>query len=338
MVQKDARVFRLIKDFRDRLSLDLKGMTVVTEAGSGPFLYSALIAALAGAENVIAIAPDSIYATHKEAAFKISERVEDWGIDRKIIQVLSSREEISSEIDVFLNLGFVRPLDGLMLSHASKKAVVSYMCESWEYRPHDLDMDLCNKRNIPVAGVNEDYAGFGVFSSCGQLALKLIFEAGLEVAGCNIVIISGDQFGVAIDRALCANNANTVIIDNLAKLNLKTIANADAIIVASYSGSANLFEFSAVSPYEMAQINPELKIIQFAGSLDVSELKKAGLFVYPDVLLPPFRMSRTLAHLGVRPVIALHALGLKVGELLCRSKMNGEKEINYTGLVQPMNS
>lgn len=316
----DARVLRLFREFGDRLSLDLKGIVVATEAGTGPFLYSALGAALAGAERVIAVAPDSAYARHQEIARAIAERVQAWGISESCISVVDSREKIPQGIDLFLNLGFLRPLDDCVLSKASPQAVVSYMCEAWEFRPGDIDFQYCKDRSIRVAGVNEDYAGFGVFSSCGQLALKLLFEAGVEVAGCKIGVLSNDPFGDVIERAILANSGSVLRLRNPAALSLRDAASLDALLVASYSGESNVLGDLVFPLSSLGELNPAMKFIQFSGSIDVDSIRGAGFQVYPDEKVWPYRMSRTLSYLGVRPVLALHSLGMKVGELTYRSK------------------
>ena len=61
-------------------------------------------------------------------------------------------------------------------------------------------------------------------------------------------------------------------------------------------------------------------MIQFAGRIDAAGLVERGVAVYPGLDLPARRMSMTLGALGPRPVIELHAAGLKVGELALRDR------------------
>ncbi|WP_454254978.1 hypothetical protein [Pseudomonas sp. Marseille-Q8238] len=333
----DARELRLIREFIDHLSIDLGGAVVVTEAGSGPFLYSALVAAMAGARKVYAVAPDSYHATHEMLFKEISLRCQEWGLNDGCIEVIDSRDKIPHGIDIFLNLGFVRPLDRDLISRGSECAVVSYMSEAWEYRPGDLDLEFCRTKGIAVAGVNEDFDGFGVFSSCGQLALKLIFEAGLEVAGCRFAVLSNDPFGVVIVKALKANAANVILVKDASCLSEETISSVDALVVATYSAEENVLERSPYTVEEIHSLNSSLKVIQFSGSLDVKEILKAGISIYPVDCLGPYRMAKTLSYLGSRPVIALHSLGLKVGELIYNSRRTGVPVPSlYLNLVQFM--
>lgn len=328
------RAFRLIDEFREKLSLDLRGMTVLTEAGTGPFLHSALIAASAGAARVAAIAPDSAYASHAE--------IRDWllagfaarGLPAAGLEIHARREDVADGVDLFLNLGFVRPIDSAMIARASPAAVVSYMSEAWEFRPGDVDLAACAAAGIPVAGVNENFGGFAVFDSCGQLALKLLFEAGVEVAGCSVVTLGGDRFGEVVHAALEANGSRSRLVSRLAPDDLEA---ADALVIATYSDRPNVL--SGVSPDAVAALNPSLRIVNLVGGFDRAGFERAGIACHP----PgggggPRRMTRTLADLGDRPVLALHSLGIKVAELLYRKKNEGRDFGEFEALVQPLPS
>jgi hypothetical protein len=329
---------RLIEQFINKLDLDLNGITVATETGTGPYLFSALIACLSGAKQVFTVAPSSLYATHENLKNELLSMAKEWGVSSDQLVVLASREELPNQIDIFLNLGFLRPMDQRLLSKGSSKAVLSYMCEAWEFRPGDLDMDYCEAKAIPVAGVHENFEDFGVFASCGHLAMKLLFEAGVEISGCTIGTLSSDPFGTAIFNVLDHCDAHPIMLSSSAELQEAMISKMDALVVASYSDSINLLNDCPLSAKEIAQCNPDLKIIQFAGCIDCEELVSAGLTVYPPNHIQPFRMAKTLSHLGVRPVLALHSLGIKVGELLYRQKAHGAAiPDRFKSLVQPMN-
>ena len=68
------RVSRLVEKIIADLSLDLMGIRVLTEAASGPFVVTPLIAARAGAERVVAVARDSCYGRAQE----VKEYLETW--------------------------------------------------------------------------------------------------------------------------------------------------------------------------------------------------------------------------------------------------------------------
>ena len=62
------RTVSVIDRMIDSLQLDLKGLTVLTEAASGAYAWTPLIAARAGAAHVIAMARDSAWGPVKPRA------------------------------------------------------------------------------------------------------------------------------------------------------------------------------------------------------------------------------------------------------------------------------
>lgn len=333
-----SRVQRLIERAIEQLSLNLSGLRVLTEAASREYSVTAVIAALAGAE-VSALTGDSCYASVSEVQRQVTMLARLVGVNEASLKVTSDRNSLSGEFDLVTNLGWVRPVDEELIRRLSPRGVVSYMCEAWEFREGDVDIEACTRQSIPVAGVSEDFDGLNIFHSTGQLALKMCFEAGLEVAGNNLIVISSDRFGPAITSALKANLAEVSLISTASELSEVLVTKADALIVAEYSSPAVILGGDCgPSAKQLAAWNPGLSIIQFAGCSDVRELLGSELRLFPERELAPQRMAYTLAHLGLRPTVFLHTAGLKVGELLSRARTGSPIAQSFSGLVQPMNT
>jgi hypothetical protein len=102
------------------------------------------------------------------------------------------------------------------------------------------------------------------------------------------------------------------------------LPSADAIIVAEHVRRERLIGAGGfLSVDEIAQANPGVALVHIAGSVDRAEIAAAGLACAPDHFAPAGFMSVTTAHVGPRPLIDLHAGGLKVGELLARARRAG---------------
>jgi hypothetical protein len=52
-------------------------------------------------------------------------------------------------------------------------------------------------------------------------------------------------------------------------------------------------------------------------------LKNSGLRYYPEKILPFGYMSYATENIGVKPVLELSAMGLKVGEIAARKRLAG---------------
>jgi hypothetical protein len=309
----------------ERLALDLRELTILTEAATGPFAVTAAIAGAAGAERVLAVARDSAYgpATAAERDTRLVARA--CGVERALQVVPEVDAAIARASDVITNLGFVRPIDARMAAWMKPTAVVALMCEAWEYRVADVDVGACRSRGILVLGTNERVPPLPVFEYCGPLALSLLSDAGRPVSGSRVAVLGRDAFTPVIAAALAGAGAHVRSDQRLTPESIAAaIAGVQTIVVAEY-GSADvvLGDGGLVPAAEAARLAPGASIVQFAGALEWCSLVRHGVAVWPAPPVEARRMSRTLGHLGVRPVIELHAAGLKVAEYGARARRRG---------------
>jgi hypothetical protein len=326
-----ARTAQLIKQAVHKLELDLSGFTVLTEAASGPYAVTPVIASMAGAKRVLAITADSTYATADEVIRQTRELERMCGLPQRVEIFQERRLELFAEADIVTNLGFVRPLDAKVVLSMRRGSVVPLMCEAWEYRPQDLDLGVCRQQGVRVYATNEDFPAIDVFAYSGWLALKMLFEAGIEIHRSKVIVASGDNFGRVIERRLQVNGIDVIRVD---RLTCEALTGADAVILADYARLDEIIgESGDVTAADISRLMPGGVVVCFAGRSDVRGMSANGVRVYPDRELPARRMGLTLAHLGARPVVDLHAAGLKVGELACRGAGADSK---FSALVQKM--
>jgi len=312
-IHNPARVVRLIRDTIASQGVDLSGLTVLTEAASGAFVVTPVIAALAGAERVIALTCDSPYGSAEtvtaqtEALMKLCDIA-----DRVEIHVERSLD-LFAQADIVTNLGFVRPIDAEAVASMKPTAVVLLMCEPWEMRRGDVDLDACRHKGIPVMGTNEDHPDLNVFAYSGWLCLKMLLEAQIEIHKSNILLVSGDKFGLSIGERL--RECGVSVRQTASLCGMESIEDVDAIVVADYTRRDMIIGPEGdVNAAVLAAMAPKADVIQFAGCIDVPSLLRRGIPVHPGVELGPHRMAKTLAGLGPRPVVELHAAGLRVGQ------------------------
>jgi hypothetical protein len=312
------RLVQLIKNSIRQFELDLKGLTVLTEAASGPFVITSVLAALAGAEKVLALTGESKYAS-SENVIKQTRALEDVCDVNNNVEIITERSnDLFAQADIVTNLGFVRPIDNDAIRAMKTTGVISIMCEPWEVRKDDIDMQVCKDKNILVAGTNEDALGLKVFDYVKPLILKMLLEAGLEVYQNNYLIISEDKFGERICDSLRRNGANVIHngFNNISST-LNYPKRLDGIIVADYTCERTIIGKNGIlKPEDILNYQPSATVIQFAGIVKIDELKHFLIQYYPDYYVGSNKMGKTFSFLGVKPVIDLHAAGIKVGEIL----------------------
>ena len=317
------RCRKLVERAVENFQLDLSGLTVLTEAASNNFSFTPLIAARAKAERVLVLSKDSKYGKGEDVARDVLALARDWGVDGKVVAI-PRHSELVGQADIVTNLGFVRPIDGSFLGRLKEEVVIPLMWETWEFRPKDLDLVECRRKGIPVLGTNEGHPLLRTFDFIGLLAVKLLMEAEIEILFSKILVIGSGAFGATVQKTLLAAGADVLL--NKANEKALDCSWPDAIVLVEHvSRELLLGQGAFINIDQLKKINPACVIVHIAGSVDFPALKSSGLSFVPTDIAPSGHMSRTTDHLGPRPVIDLHAAGLKVGELMARSRRTGHK-------------
>jgi hypothetical protein len=331
------RFVTLIKNTIDLLHLDLSGLTVLTEAASGPYVCTPVIAALAGAEHVLAVTRDSRYAS-ADTVISLTRALEQLcGIPDKLEIFTKRGPGLFARANIVTNLGFVRPIDAKAVAAMKPTAVVPLMCEAWEFRPDDVDLDACRRKGIQVLGTNEDLEGLEVFGYSGVVCLRLLLDAQIELHKSRIVVVSTDKFGNTITE--CLRRVTTRIELSPSIPSAQVLSDVDALILADYTRSDEIIGSEGdITAAQLAQAAPGITVVQFCGRIDVQGLQNKNITVFPPKPLRAHRMALTLGGIGPRPVIELHTAGLKVGEISLRQHQSPSHFCQYSHetLVQPL--
>ncbi|MEO8360111.1 MAG: hypothetical protein ABI672_08785 [Vicinamibacteria bacterium] len=328
------RMATLMETTIQSLKLDLSEFVVLTEAATGPYVVTPVIAAMAGSPRVIALTRDSSYGSVEEVTRQTKQLAEYCGVSHRIEVRVERDPAWFQAADIVTNLGFVRPLDRATCRAIRPGRVVPLMCEAWEWRPQDLDVVACDEFGIQTFGTNEHHPKAPVFEYCGWLALKLVQEAGLEGHQTRALIIGRDKFAKVIAARLGAAGAQ---VEHALTFGEASQRPADAVIIADYHEPGFVIGPSGeIESAEFAARYGSATVIPFVGQVDVLGLAALGVRVFPAENPGSHRMVRTLAALGPRPVIELHAAGLKVGAMALQGATNAPGD--FEGLAQPLSA
>jgi len=322
------RCKKLIFDSIKSIGLNLEGKVVLTEAATGYYALMPSIAAIAGAEKVLALTRNSRYGTEKKACEETMQFAEHCNIDQKIDVLFSRDDPRIRQADIVTNSGFVRPINNTLLSLLKPTVVIPLMFETWEFRPEDIDILECRKRNIPVLGTNEHHPELNIFQYVGIIAVKLLLEIDIEIFNSILIIIGNGEFSTITNTILTKLGAKTYIIssDNKDRLIFPQdiLRNADAIIIAEHQNKNDLIcNNSLISPSALKQFAPGITVIHICGNINTNILKSEGIVIYPDRVAPVGYMSVATDYVGPLPLIRLFTAGLKVGQVLSDNVTKG---------------
>lgn len=326
----EPRVFHLINNAINTFNLNLSGLTVLTEAASGYYVVTPLIATLAGADKVFAVTKDSRYGKAvdvKEFTLKLAK---ERNVDNQIEVVFNKAPDILRQADIITNLGFVRPIDKEMIEHLKPTAVIPLMWETWEFREEDLDLSECRRKGIMVLGTNERVKELDIFAYVGYLAVKLAFELDIEIYQSKVVVVGSGVFGESCVKVFDKLDANLKYIDLSERNSLKTEAAKSMlrdveliVLVEHHSQTRIIGDDGQITVDELLELSPHLSIVHIAGNIDREAINRASLPCAPHRSAPPGYMSVATDYLGPKPLVDLHTAGLKVGEAMARTRLAG---------------
>lgn len=308
------RLRRLMEEAIERCHLDLAGYSVLTEAASGAYVVTPVIAAMAGAYPVFAITRTTAYGTFDEISDNTLNLARIAGVAERIEVIADLSKDILAGADIITNSGHVRPIDWQKISLMKKSAVVALMYEAWEFRSTDLDVEACRDRGIRVVGTNERHPAVDVFSFLGPMGVKLLLDAGVAVYSTRILLVCNNPFNDFIKAALQATGAMVDCVEALRQAPLER--NYDAVLVARTPSTE-----PALSDDDVLQVRnswPGAVIAVFWGDLDRGMLQNAGLHYWPKVAPVAGHMGILPSSIGPEPIVRLQSGSLKAAEAQLR--------------------
>ena len=307
------RLARLIRESVKRTELNLEGLKVLTEAASGPYVVTPVIAALAGAD-VVAVTADS---RHGSAEFKTESTIalaRALGVDDRIEVTGVKTPALFSAADVVTNSGHVRPIAGEFARALRPGTVLPLMFEKWEFDSGriDLDIDEVRGRGVLIAGTNERHPEVDVFSFLGLMAVLQLADGGVSAYRGTISVLCDNPFNEYIVAGLQSAGADVSSESNLGRLLSKP--RPDAMILAVTPRNQAILGPSEFS--DIAVHWPDVTICQFWGDLDRSACASQGIRVWPEHDPGKGHMGVLPSRVGPEPIVRLQTGGLKVAQVL----------------------
>lgn len=331
-MKNQARCRRLIDDAIHAFSLNLRGDTVLTEAATGYYMLTPIIAALGYAKKVYALTKDSRYGSACNIIKKTMELASAWGVKDKIEVFISRDDPRIRQADIVTNLGFVRPLNSDFLNRLKPTAVIPLMWETWEFRKEDLDLEACHKLGIPVLGTNEHSARLETFCYIGPLAMKLLYSLDIEILRSDIIVIGSGEFRTHTVQSLKDAGARVfqIRIDEGESLqmpqNQELLSTCDAIVIVEHNSHTLLIgKGGQITAKQLYELNSGICIAHITGGVNQDDLEATGIPFRPVYLAPSGYMSVATDYLGPHPLINLHTAGLKVGQMMLQARKQGLK-------------
>lgn len=314
------------------LNIQLQNECVLTEAASGAYACTPILAALAGAE-VHAFARDSKYGSAIDCINEVQALAEQCGASNRIYFHIEKNEMPWESASVVTNSGALRPLDNKVLERVSASCRIPLMFESWEFRSQDLDLDFCKLKGIRVAGTNERHPQVDVFGYLGDMVVRLIQDARQTPYRNKFIVVSNNDFTPYLCKPLVYMSDAVGVycplkykseIENLGATylgdwNVTEIPNewksASAVIYTGSPFSENLWGTFPLLNFNIWKTLSSPLLLRFAGDVREADLFQHEINFHPENV-PAGHMGILPSAIGWDPIIRLQAGSLKVAELM----------------------
>ena len=312
---RPARLARLLREAVDALELDLQGRVVYTEAATGAYVVTPVLAALAGAQRVIAATRATPHGSVDEVIAQTRALAELLGVWEQITIATERRPADVAGADVVTNSGHVRPIDAEFVSWMKPGSVVPLMFEAWEIQcgRYDIDLDALRMKGIAVAGTNERHPAVGVFEHLGPMAVVLLTECGVAVRGARVVVVCDNPFMPYLVHGLHRAGAEVSAGESLDSASDSRFR-PDVVLVALRPRGHPVVDASAAR--RLARRWPEAIVAQYWGDIDRSALAAAELPYWPPEAPRAGHMAVLPSAVGPEPIVRLQAGGLRVAQVL----------------------
>ncbi len=328
---------KIVQNAINKFDVNLNNLTIFTEAATGNYLYTPIVAALSGAEHVFAVTSDSLYGKKEKVREQTLEEAKELGVEDTITVLFKKDQSCLSKSDIVTNSGFVRPITREMVSYMKSTAVIPLMRFADELRPEELDLQACREKGIVVLGTNESHSKLNLLTSSGFKICKILFEKGFSVYKDKLLLIgSGDICNypteffinnkVSIDRVAFDNDIpekQRPFTRNREEV-LKNLGSYDAIIINELRYNVDILSDEGFIPIKLLrELNPFVQIIHLAGQINKNDILREGLELCPRRIRPFGYMSVSSDYLGARCTLELVAASLKVAEVASRCRLRG---------------
>jgi hypothetical protein len=297
----------------ERCRLDLAGATVLTEAATGAYAVTPILAALAGAARVYALTRATPYGSVEDVTVRTRLLARLARVAGRIEVVTERSPALVAQADILTNSGHVRPIDAELIGWMKPTAVLPLMYEAWELREGEVDLRACRARGIQVAGTNERHPHLDVFGFLGLMGVKLLADAGVSAYGGRILLCCDNPFRPYLEQGLVAAGAE---VRAVARLQRAEPGACDAVLIALRPQTRPVVD--ARDAAWLADHMPGAVVAQFWGDLDRAALAAEGIPAWPPDPPAPGHMGMLPSGVGPESIVRLQAGGLKVAEVLRR--------------------
>jgi hypothetical protein len=317
---RNYTLIRLIRQCIRHYKLDLTGYNVLLPVYSDEPALTPIMAGLAGAKRIFVMGQE-IEIVNRTAMFE-----NELDLTAHITFLERENPQILSELDILLYGEGIPFIDGVFASNLNKDCIISMLPKNLDFNNTlGINAEECSRRNIKIIGVEPDNKNLSLYKHLAHVVTKRCSEAGVDVLGSKLLLISNGELSDNILSHLknCGAQVYVAHTDNNQDKSyiLKHLEEVDAVIVADYPLMSSLVigNEGFIRVEDILNVNPEVKIIHLAGKMQPNALSLNRISYWPNSIVQN-TLNVNIKELGLRTSVEIVAASMKAAESLIKLK------------------
>ncbi len=314
------KMINSIKQSLKQFNVDLTGLNILIGASVSQLALIPLMACFANARNIYVLSQST------EESTKLNNYINKISFSSNVKFIEKLQPHVLSQIDVLIKGNKIKYLDESIISSLKESCVIMVFPEFVDYNYiNGISLEDCSKYKMPVIVLNEQCENLMIDKYFANVITKRCYEADLDVYKSKILLAGK---GKTLDSALnlLKSAGAFVYVANTDKADcqqyvLKHLGDADAIIVAQVPVCTDyvIGQQGLITLEQIKHINPEVKIIHFAGKIDTALLNKEKIKVVPNNVNVNY-VNVNINELGLKAVSDIVAALMKSVESMTKTK------------------
>ncbi len=317
---KNQKLINSIKQGLKQFNVDLTGLNILIGASVTQLALIPLTACFANARNIYVLSQST------EESNRLNHYINKINFSSNVKFIEKLQPHVLSQIDVLIKGNKIKYLDEQIISSLKESCVIAVFPEFVDFNYiNGISLEDCSKYKIPVIALNEQDDNLMTDKYFANIITKRCYEAGLDIYKSKILLVGK---GKTLDSSLnlLKSAGAFVYVANTDKTDcqqyiLKHLADADAVVIAQVPICTDyvIGKQGLITLEHILQINPEVKIVHFAGRIDTALLNKEKIKVVPGNINVN-HVNVNINELGIKAVSDIVAALMKSVESMSKAK------------------
>ena len=317
---ENTRLIKLIRQSIKNYRLDLSGYSVLLPIINKEPILVPLIASLAGAREIYTISKN--LSLIKE----ITSYKNELKLESSFHFIEKETPHILQGLDIIVKGDTSPIIDDTVAASLKKQCIISLFPKNLDFsKANGINLEACAKNKIPVLSLDPADQSLQLFKHIASLVMKKLNECDIDIFKSKILLVGSGNLmeNILVMLKSAGSQIFAAYTDKPETRDYvsKHIGDTDAIILADYplKQQTVIGNNGIIRIADLIDINPEVKVINVSGKVEVNPLLLGGISLIPETASQN-SLNVNIDELSLRSITEITSAVIKVAESLIKSR------------------